>query len=167
VDRDFVGSHGRVNWNVTLPRSPALALGVTLNAGEGNLNLAGASISSTTMTLNAGSLTLDLGSAAQVGDVNATLNLGSAAVSLPAGDRSVNMSLNAGSMTLCMPPGTPLRVQWSGNVGSHNFDEVNLTKVDTQTWTSSGFAAGQPHIELHVSANAGSFKLQFGGTCRA
>jgi hypothetical protein len=77
------------------------------------------------------------------------------------------MSLNAGSLTLCMPAGTPLRVQWSGALGSNNFADVNLTKVDDQTWTSGGFAAGQPHIELHVSANAGSFELQLGGTCSA
>jgi hypothetical protein len=166
-DKDFFGSRGRVNWNVTLPRSPALALGVTLNAGEGNLDLAGASISTVSMTLNAGSMTLGLGAATQVGDVNATVNAGSAAVSLPAGDRSATMSLNAGSLTLCMPAGTPLRVQWSGALGSNNFDAVNLTKVDAQTWTSTGFAAGQPHLELHVSANAGSFELQFGGTCSA
>ena len=165
--RDFIGSRGRVNWNVTLPRSPVLTLGITLNAGEGNLNLAGASILSTTMTLNAGSMTLDLGSAKDVGDVNATVNAGSAAVSLPAGDRSVNMSLNAGSLTLCTPAGSPVRVQWSGALGSNNFGDLNLTKVDAQTWTTAGFVAGQPHIELHVSANAGSFELQFGGTCSA
>jgi hypothetical protein len=167
ADRDFFSNNGRVSWNVTLPRSPALALGVTLNAGDGNLHMAGATISSATMTLNAGSMTFDLGSATQVGDVNATVNAGSAAVTLPAGDRSVNMSLNAGSLKLCMPAGTPLRVQWSGALGSNNFDNVNLSKVDDETWTSPGFTSNQAHIELHVSANAGSFELQFGGTCDA
>lgn len=166
-ERAFLGSQGHAVWNVTLPRSPVLAFGLTLNAGEGSLDFAGASVSSLSMTLNAGSVTLDLSGAAQAGDVNTTVNAGSAAISLPAGDRSVNVSLNAGSLTACLPVGTPVRAQWSGALGSNNFDSAGLVKVDTQTWTSSGFVAGQPHIELRVSANAGSFELQFGGTCSA
>jgi hypothetical protein len=167
TDRSFMSSGGRAIWNVTIPRSPILALGLTLNAGEGNLDLAGASISTVSMTLNAGSIDLDLGATTQTGDVNGTVNAGSAAVSLPAGDRAVNMSLNAGSLTVCVPVGTAIRAQWSGALGSNNFTDAGLTKVDDETWTSNGFVAGQPHIELHVSANAGSFELQFGGTCGA
>jgi hypothetical protein len=156
TERNFLGTHGRSVWNLTLPRSPMLALGVTLNAGEANLDLAGASISTVSMTLNAGSMTLDLSSTTQTGDVNTTLNAGSAAISLPAGGRSMNVSLNAGSVKVCMPAGSPVRVQWSGALGSNNFDAIGLVKVDNETWTSAGFVAGQPHVELHVSANAGS-----------
>lgn len=166
-ERAFFGSQGRAVWNVTLPRTPVLAFGLTLNAGEGNLDFDGASVSSLSMTLNAGSVTLDLSGAKQAGDVNTTINAASAAISLPAGDRSVNLSLNAGSLKVCAPAGTPIRAQWSGALGSNNFSAAGLVKVDEQTWTTSGFVAGQPHIELHVSANAGSFELQFGGTCSA
>lgn len=166
-ERAFLGSQGHAIWTVTLPRSPVLAFGLTLNAGEGNLNFTGASISSMSMTLHAGSVTLDLSGAVQAGDVNATVNAGSATVSLPSGDRSVNLSLNAGSLTVCLPVGTPIRAQWSGALGSNNFSDAGLVKVDDQTWTSAGFLAGQPHIELHATANAGSFELQFGGTCSA
>lgn len=59
--RQPFGSNRRAVWNITLPRSPVLGLGVTLNAGEGNLDLTGASISTVSMTLNAGAMTLDLG----------------------------------------------------------------------------------------------------------
>ena len=107
------------------PRS-RLAFGLTLNAGEGNLDLAGASISTVSMTLNAGSIDLDLGGTTQAGDVNATVNAGSAAVSLPAGDRAVNLSLNAGSLTVCVPAGTAIRAQWSGALGSNNFTAAGL-----------------------------------------
>jgi len=167
ADRTFMASPGRASWTVTLPRSPILALGLTLNAGEGNLDLTGASISTVSMTLNAGAIDLDLAGATQAGDVNATVNAGSAAISLPTGDRAVNLSLNAGSLTVCLPPGTPIRAQWSGALGSNNFGDAGLTKVDNETWTSAGFVAGQAHIELHVTANAGSFELQFGGSCNA
>lgn len=166
-ERAFLGSQGHSVWNVTIPRTPVIAFGLTLNAGEGNLNFTGASVSSLSMTLNAGSVTLDVSGATQAGDVNTTVNAGSAAISLPSGERSVNLSLNAGSLKLCVPTGTPIRAQWSGALGSNNFSAAGLVKVDEQSWTSAGFVAGQPHIELHATANAGSFELQFGGTCSA
>jgi hypothetical protein len=158
---------GRSIWNVSLPRSPALVLGLTLNAGEGTLDLAGATVSSATLTLNAGDLHVDLSGAQAAGDLNATVNAGSASVALPAGDRDVNLSLNAGSLQLCLPVGAPVRVEWSGAFGSNNFDASGLLKVDQNTWASAGFDGNQPHAELHVSANAGSFELQFGGSCGA
>lgn len=165
--RNLLGSSGHAAWNVTLPRAPALDLGVTLNAGEGTVSTMGATIASASITLNAGSLTVDMGGAASAGDLNATVNAGSGALTLPAGGRSVNLSLNAGSLKVCAPVGAPILVQWSGALGSNNFAAAGLVKVDDQTWTSSGFDAARPHMELHVSANAGSFELQFGGTCSA
>ena len=150
-----------------LPKAPALDLGVTLNAGDGTVDMAGANIASASITLNAGSLTIDLGGATTVGDVNATVNAGSGALTLPSGGRSVNLSLNAGALKVCLPSGAPIEVQWSGALGSNNFDAAGLVKVDTNTWTSPGFVATQPHAELQVSANAGSFELQFGGSCSA
>ena len=158
---------GRSNWNVTLPRSPALAVGLTLNAGEGTVDLTGATVSSATFTLNAGDLTVDLSRAERTGDVNATVNAGSATLALPAGDRAVDLSLNAGSLQVCMPAGSAIRVQWSGALGSNNFDAAGLVKVGDHEWTSAGFDAGQPHVELHASANAGSYDLQLGGSCGA
>jgi hypothetical protein len=158
---------GRSAWDVSIPRSPAITLGLTLNAGDGTVDLSGASISSTTMTLNAGQITFDLGATETAGDVNATVNAGSAAIGLPAGARDVNLSLNAGSLTVCLPAGAPVRVSWAGALGSNNFATAGLNRVDDTTWTSSGFDNQQPHTELHVSANAGSFDIQFGGTCRA
>jgi hypothetical protein len=161
------GSSGRAAWNVTLPKAAALGLELTLNAGEGEVRLPGATIASTSITLNAGSLTVDLGGAASAGDVHATVNAGSGAITLPAGGRSVHLALNAGSLQVCLPAGSAVRVNWSGALGSNNFDTAGLAKVDSQTWTSPGFDTLQPHAELHVSANAGSFELRFGGSCNA
>jgi len=157
----------RSDWTVTIPQSPAIGFGLTMNAGDATVDLAGATISSATATLNAGKLDLDLGSVARADDLSATVNAGAAAITLDNAARSVNLSLNAGSMQLCVPTGTPLRAAWSGTLGSNNFSAAGLTKVDESTWTTSGFDASQPHTELHVSANAGSFELRVGGTCRA
>jgi hypothetical protein len=166
-DGSIFDSAGRSTWNVTLPRSPAVVLGLTLNAGDGSLDLAGATVSSATLTLNAGDLTADMATAKSVGDLNATVNAGSATIAMPAGDRSANLSLNAGSLKVCLPVGALVRVEWSGALGSNNFDAGGLVKVDQNTWTSPGFDPVQSHVELHVSANAGSFELQFGGACNA
>ena len=158
---------GRSAWNVSIPRSSAITLGLTLNAGDGTVDLSGASLASATMTLNAGRMTVDLAATETAGDINATVNAGAAALTLPAGRRDVNLSLNAGSLTVCLPAGAPIRVSWAGTLGSNNFSAAGLTRVDDTTWTSSGFDAQSAHTELHVSANAGSFELRFGGTCRA
>ena len=96
-----------------------------------------------------------------------TVNAGAGAITLPAGARDVNLSLNAGSLEVCLPAGAAVLVNWAGALGSNNFSAAGLVRVDDTTWTSSGFDALRPHTELHVSANAGSFELRFGGTCRA
>jgi len=158
---------GRSDWNVTVPRDPNVSLGLTLNAGDGSIDLTGASIPSTTVTLNAGKLDLNMGAVVRAGDVNGTVNAGAAAITLDGGTRDVNLSLNAGSLQLCVPAGTALRASWSGTLGSNNFTAAGLTKVDDSTWTTSALDLGQPHAELHVTANAGSFELRVGGTCRA
>jgi len=53
-----------------------------------------------------------------------------------------------------------------GALGSNNLDQASLVKVDDNTWTSLRFDESQPHIELQVSANAGSCSLN-DGTCDA
>jgi hypothetical protein len=158
----FIGDAGEAQWNVEVPRSASLGLGVTLNAGSGNARLDGASLSSVSLTLNAGSFSLDLAGAASLGDVNATVNAGDGTLSLPGGGRSANLSLNAGNLTACLPAGSPIRVEWSGALGSNDLDQAGLVEVDGNTWTSVGFDESQPHTEMHVSANAGSFHLDLG-----
>jgi hypothetical protein len=98
----FALGGGRTTWNVTLPRTPSLAVGLTLNAGDGTVDLAGASLTAFNLTVNAGSMRVDLASAEALPHdaVNATVNAGSATISLPAFDGSANLSLNAGSFGL-------------------------------------------------------------------
>jgi hypothetical protein len=70
-------------------------------------------------------------------------------------------------MEVCLPAGSAVTVQWSGALGSNDFEQAGLVKLDDDTWQTPGFNAGQPHASLNVSANAGSFSLQLGGTCGA
>lgn len=158
---------GKVEWALTLPQDPTLNVGVTLNAGSGTIDLSQARIASFNGTVNAGSLSARLGPAAASNAVNMTVNAGTATVASGATSGTFNLSLNAGSLSVCVPQGSPLRVQWSGTLASHNFSSLGLVKTDDHSWTTAGFNAGQAHIELDVSANAGSFDLSFGGGCSA
>jgi hypothetical protein len=164
---EFFGDSGRNTWTVGVPRAAQIGLGMTLNAGRGTADLTGASVTSASLTVNAGSFRLDLATAALVGDVNATVNAGDATISLPAGDRSGNLSLNAGNLELCLPADAPVRVRWAGALGSNDLDDAGLTELDDDTWVSAGFVETAPHLELRVSANAGSFDLTIGGACGA
>lgn len=165
----FTPSTGRTTWQVTVPRALPLELGATLNAGDASLDLTGASIDAFNLTVNAGSLTADLGRAESMPHdaLNATVNAGKATLSLPQFDGTANLSLNAGSLELCLPSGTALEVHWSGTLASNDFDASGLVKSGDNTWTTAGFDASAAHVRLDVSANAGSFDLQLGGTCGA
>lgn len=99
--------------------------------------------------------------------MNATVNAGDASLRLPAGGRSVNLSLNAGNLDVCLPADAPIRVRWSGTLGSNDLADAGLTEVEDDTWVSTGFTESQPHLEVHVTANAGSFGLNRDGSCDA
>lgn len=155
-------------WDVEVPRTPRLDVGVTLNAGEGTIDLAGANLGSLNTTLNAGSLTFELAETAALESVNGTVNAGAATFDLPGFVTDANLTLNAGSITVCLPAGTPVNARWNGALGSNNFDSAGLDKIDDQHWMTRGLnPATDPHLELRVSANAGSFTLDLGGSCDA
>lgn len=154
-------------WTVEVPRTPRVDVGITLNAGEGTIDLAGANLGSLSTTLNAGSLDFKLGSTAALATVNGTVNAGSATFDLPGSVTDANLTLNAGSITVCLPAGTPINVRWNGALGSNNFDSAGLRKIDDEHWMTSGLSLADPHVELRASANAGSFNLDLGGSCDA
>lgn len=164
---DFVT--GRTAWSVVVPRAPHVTLGLTLNAGDGSASLAGASVDGLDLTVNAGSMDLDLsGVAALARDgLSGTVNAGNATISLPTFDGSMSLSMNAGSLTVCAPAGTAMEVHWSGTIASHDLGAAGLVKTGDNVWTTAGFIASSPHVTLDVSANAGSFSVQLGGSCGA
>jgi hypothetical protein len=164
---DFFAPGGKTSWNLLVPKAVRLAFGLTLNAGEADVDLTGATLSSLNVTVNAGAVNVDLANAVAIDSVNATVNGGDTSVSLPAAARVLNLSLNLGNLDVCLPAGTPVRVSWSGALASNDFEDQGLVEANDNTWTSVGFNPAQPFVELHVSANVGSFGLQFGGTCGA
>jgi len=168
-DGGFNFGNGRSTWDVAVPRTGSLLLGVTLNAGDGAINLSGATVDTFNLTVNAGQLTADLSQATALPSdgVTATVNAGKATLKLPAFNGAANLSLNAGSLEVCVPAGTAMQVRWDGTIASNDLDASGLVKVNDSLWQSPGFDQNADHVELHVSANAGSFNLQLGGSCDA
>jgi hypothetical protein len=168
-ERGFNFGNARSTWDVILPRTPSLQAGVTLNAGDGSIDLEGANVGGFNLTVNAGSVTANLATAEALphDGLNVTVNAGKASVALPTFDGTADLSLNAGSLEVCVPSGTAIQVHWNGTIASNDLDESGLHDVGDSTWQSAGFDAAPIHVELDVSANAGSFSLQLGGSCGA
>ena len=166
-DETFNFGDDASTWFVKVPRTPSLDLSVTLNAGEGAIDLTGVRVSRFSFTLNAGSLTSNLEGAHDADQINGTVNAGSARVALPSGTPSANLTVNAGSLAVCVPADSALRISWSAALAGNNLDDLGLVKVDDNHWTTTGLGASTSATSLNVSANAGSFKLQIGGSCNA
>jgi len=158
----WLGAWGRDAWQLTLPRTRIADLDVTVNAGEGEADLAGAEIGSLTLTTNAGKSTVDL-SAARVDAITATVNAGKLSFALPGtDDTAATVSINAGSADVCVPDTVGVRVRSSGALSST--DLPGLVQRDG-AWESPGYAAATHHADLTVSVNLGSLDLNPAGGC--
>jgi hypothetical protein len=158
---------GPAAWTVTVPRVPALDFGLTLNAGTGSVDLSGAAIRSAHATVNAGELRVDLSGSRDLSTVDATVNAGKLTLGLPAYGGTLGLTVNAGELAVCLPASAEFQVHWSGGLGSHDIDGLGLDKVADDTWQTRGYASAGERLRMDVSANAGTFGLQIGGTCGA
>lgn len=155
----------REQWVVTLPADPSIDLDVTLNAGEGSLLLGGAHVASVDVTVNAGSLRLDLRDVVSAGSLNGTVNAGSAVIWLPERPVEGSFTVNAGSFSICAPEAVGLRLVTGDNpISSNDFEEAGLIRAN-DSWETPGFATAEIRISLEVTANAGSMSLNPRQTC--
>lgn len=149
----------REAWRVRLPGSVLLDVHMRLNAGSSTLDLGTAAIEALDLDLKAGSVTLNLGSVRELGDLRIGLNAGSLELTLPNRSLSGSIEANAGAVALCVPPGIALRLQTSESVvASYDFEDQGLVEQGA-TWETPGFDAAAVQIELDTKANAGSFSL--------
>jgi hypothetical protein len=161
----FGGGGGRQRWNVTVPTEPTLAVGVTLNAGSGRLALHGATLSDVDLTVNAGSLSLDLRGVEAVESLGGTVNAGSNVTWLPELPLEGNLTVNAGSLVICAPDDIGLRLSTGDNpISSNDFDRAGLVQVD-DAWETPDYASARVKTELDVTANAGSISLNPSEPC--
>jgi hypothetical protein len=160
----FLGSRDR--WSVMLGTGSTIDLSTTLNAGEARLNLLGASVARSEMTVNAGKLVIDLGSVAEIGSIDLHLNAAEARIALPELTMRATIEANASSVTLCPPSGAGLRVVMNDNItASNNLAERGLIEVSDNVWVTEGFSSVGVQIEVQAQVNAGSLSVEPAGTC--
>ena len=129
---------GRETWRITLPREPTIDLGLTLNAGTGRLELAGAHLAGVDVTVNAGSLSLDFRDAEAMQTLDGTVNAGSNVTWLPNLPIRGDLTVNAGSLVICAPEGLGLRLVTGDNpISSNDFDRAGLVKTG-DGWETPG-----------------------------
>jgi LiaI-LiaF-like transmembrane region len=134
----------REDWTVTLPTEPTIDLGLTVNAG---------------------SLSLDMRDAATMDTLDGTVNAGSSVVWLPDVPITGGFTVNAGSLVFCAPADLALRFDTGDNpISSNDFDQAGLVKTD-EGWETPGFATAPIRTTLDVTANAGSLSLNPSEPC--
>jgi hypothetical protein len=152
---------GGASWQLTLPRDPELTLNVSADAGSARLDLDEMRVSELDLSVNAGDAHVNLSTTPGIARIEVSANAGSVTVALPApsGRLTGNISANAGSVTLCVPDGVALRIQASDNpLSGNNFDTRGLSRSGN-VWTSQGYTADGPGIDLTTSANLGAVTL--------
>ena len=164
-NRSFPFSGGRETWTVRVPTEPTIDVGVTLNAGSGDVKLDGANLAGVRSTINAGSLTLDLRGVEAITSLGGTVNAGSVITWLPELSVEGSLTVNAGSLVICAPDGIGLRLHTGDNpISSNNFDDAGLVKTD-DGWETPGYDSASVQTELNVTANAGSASLNPSQPC--
>jgi hypothetical protein len=154
------GSNER--WHVTLPAAATVSAGLTLNAASGDIALGHGQVSSVSSTLNGSDATLDLTGTSAASSLGSTLNASSMRLILPASPVHANVTLNVSSLTICVPPTTPLAIDYTNTLGTNNFVSAGLVGSG-QGWTTADL--GAPTSELHITSNLSSVSLERSGEC--
>lgn len=156
-----IGTENRGHLAVTVPRDAAASVGLSMNAGEVDLDLSLGQWSQLDLTGNAMAMRVDL-SNAEAADVAISMNAGSARVQLSEDTdigSAMQLSANAGSFEVCAPEDLGLAITISANVAvGHNLDDRGLEE-DGDTWRTDGFESAASRVEITFSGNAASFTL--------
>ena len=149
----------REHWTVTLPTEPTIGFGLTLNAGAGRIELDGAHLTDIDLTVNAGSLSLDLRGVEAIEGLDGTINAGSSVTWLPSLALEGGFTVNAGSFVICAPEDLGLRIETGDNpISSNDFDRAGLVETD-DGWETPGYSTATVQTDLRVTANAGSISF--------
>ena len=160
------GSAGRASTGTSRCRpSRRSTFGLTLNAGAGRIDLSGAQLTDVDLTVNAGSLSLDLRDVTGIEDLDGTVNAGSSVTWLPDLPLTGSLTVNAGSLVICAPEGLGLRLETGDNpISSNDFERAGLVRTD-DGWETPDYASAEVKTQLDVTANAGSLSLNPGQPC--
>ncbi len=151
------------DWRVTLPTGTRLDLATELAAGEGALDLAGATLGDVDLVVRAADLDANLG-AATADRISLRVEAGAADLVLPAtGTLTVDVNVDAGAARVCAPAGMALRVRASSSLAS--ISTPGLVRVG-DAWESPDYATSPNRATVTVSVNVGSVDINPEGGCK-
>ncbi len=154
---------GREAWRLTLPAGAIEDLSLTVNAGKGDVSLAGAQIGRLNVTANAAQTSVDM-TGASVASVSGAVNAGQLTLRLPANANVVgSLKVNAGSLQVCTPAGLGLHIHRSGSLSGIS---VNGLQQSGSDWQSVGYLSAAYHADLNLSVNLGSVEIDPIGGCK-
>lgn len=154
---------GRDSWNLTLPTSRIDQLAVVVNAGKGQIDLAGADLGRLDLTTNAGETIVDI-SGGSLTDVSGAVNAGLLSLHLPSGsDVTGSLTVNAGALQVCTASGLGLRVTHGGVL---NGIKVNGLEAAGSDWQSPDYGSAAHHADLNVTVNVGAVEINPIGGCK-
>lgn len=150
-------------WQLALPTAHRLDLATEIAAGEGTLDLAGATLGDVDVVVQAGEATVDLGSAT-ARDVSLRVEGGAAALTLPAtGELTADVTVNAGAVRVCAPEALGLRVRSQSTLASITYGD--LVRVG-DAWESPDYATATHHADVTIAVNVGSVDVNPVGGCK-
>ena len=153
------GFSGPISWLVDLPTDPSLDLNLQLDAGSVQASFVGARLREVEVEVNAGQARLDLTGVADITNLDAGVNAGEVAVTLPSWPMTGRLEVNAGAVRLCAPPDVALRIETEGSVlAATDLSEAGLVE-DDGVWVTPGYDVAPVRIDLEVQANLGSVRL--------
>ena len=154
---------GRDSWNLTLPTSRIDDLSLDVNAGRGQIDLAGAQLGRLDLTTNAAETIVDVSGASLTG-LSGAVNAGLLSVHLPSGsDPSGSFTVNAGALQVCTPPGLGLRVTHGGVLSGV---KVNGLQVSGDACQSPDYSSATHRADLNVVVNVGAVEINPIGGCK-
>jgi hypothetical protein len=154
---------GREAWRLTLPAGAIEDLSLTVNAGKGDVSLAGAQVARMSVTANAAQASVDM-TGASVTSLSGTVNAGELTLRLPASaNLAGSLEVNAGSLQVCTPEGLGLHIHRSGSLSGMS---VNGLQQSGSDWQSVGYVSAVYHADLNLSVNLGSVEIDPIGGCK-
>jgi hypothetical protein len=154
---------GRDVWRLTLPTSTIDDLSLVVNAGEGDIDLAGADLGRLDLTTNAGRTTVGLAEASLT-KLSGTVNAGMLSLDLPsAADVTGSVVINAGALQVCTPAGVGLRIHQTSVLGATS---INGQEQSGRDWQSPDYASAAHRTDLTITTNFGNVEVNPIGGCK-
>lgn len=157
----WAACNAATDWQIHL--NPKVSSDITAHSDGGNinLNLAGMAVTRVSADTGGGNMGVvlpdnvaNLSVAAKTGAGNVAVEIGTGI----AGSNSINASSGAGNVDVCIPEGVAARIHTTTGLGKAIVDP-RFSKIDNNTYQSSGFDGAANKVEITVHSGAGNVSV--------